>query len=167
MSPSTRRAAAAVGLIVAVAVPSLAAAHDGPKRTSPRAASTVDGVVDHVDIDFGIDVRDPAMQIYSPDSEPMESTVTQTGRQTVRLDFAPLSAEGEYVVSYVATAVDGHLFASAFGFNYGSAPGGTDVGLWVLFAVAAVAILGAGTWLSLRSARRNAAADDPDGTPVA
>jgi methionine-rich copper-binding protein CopC len=161
MSRIHPRSALVIGLVAtAVAVPSLAAAHDGPQSTNPRAASTVDGVVDHVDIDFGIDVRDPAMQIYDPTFEPLDSTTSQTGPQTVRLDFAPLSQEGEYIISYFATATDGHAFSASFGFDYVRDAGGANTGPWLVFGIAAVIILAAGTWLTLRSARRRAPATE-------
>ncbi len=161
---TTRLAAALAATCLLGAVPSgIVDAHDDIESSDPAHQSQFDDPISTVTINFDEPVGNVELALIGPDDRDVPATVTKVSDTEAQLDFDELSKEGEYLVRYLAEA-DGHLVAGAITFVYGSRAGaGAGATTWVLFGVAAIAILAAGAYATLRRAR---GVDDVDQDPA-
>ena len=142
----------------AAGVSSVAFAHDEIESSVPEHQAQIDEPITKVNINFGEPVDGVELGLRGPDDERIAGEVTVISDTEARLNFAKLTEEGQYIVQYLAEE-DGHLVAGAITFTYGDRAGqGAGTGIWIIFGVVAVAILGVGAVFSFR--RNNA----PDGT---
>ena len=152
-----RIVAVVAALAAAASFSSVAFAHDEIESSIPEHQSQINEPIDEVTINFGEPVDGVELGLRGPDDERIAGEVTVISDTEARLDFAMLTKEGQYVVQYIAEE-DGHLVNGAITFTYGDPAGqGAGIGIWIIFAVVAVAILGAGAFFSFR---RNNAPDD-------
>jgi methionine-rich copper-binding protein CopC len=154
-----RTVAVIAALAAATSFSSVALAHDEIESSVPEHQSQIEvgEPITEVTINFGEPVDGVELGLRGPDDERIAGEVTVISDTEARLDFAMLTKEGQYVVQYIAEE-DGHLVNGAITFTYGDPAGqGAGIGIWIIFAVVAVAILGAGAFFSFR---RNNAPDD-------
>ncbi len=152
-----RIVAVVAALAAAASFSSVAFAHDEIESSIPEHQSQINEPIDEVTINFGEPVDGVELGLRGPDDELIAGEVTVISGTEARLDFATLTEEGQYVVQYIAEE-DGHLVNGAITFTYGDPAGqGAGIGIWIIFTVVAVAILGTGAFFSFR---RNNAPDD-------
>ena len=162
--PSTRRPRLAAGLLAIAAVlcsGGSVLAHDDISGSTPAHQSQFDEPISQATISFGAAVDGVEMALVGPDNRDLPGTVTKVDDTTARIDFAPLSEQGEYIVRYLAEE-DGHLITGAITFVYGS-KGGTEANsaTWIAFGTVAAAILAGGMFLTLRRMKHEPPVDTP------
>lgn len=157
-----------IAVAVAVAAAALstgsptALAHDEIESSTPAQGDQLDEPISEVYIDFGQPVEGIELVLVGPDDRELPSEVVVMSDSEARLEFASLTQQGEYLVRYLAEE-EGHLVIAAFSFTYGDAGGsGAGAVTWVLFALAAMLILGIGAYFSVRRSHADDAEADGD-----
>lgn len=152
------------GALIVGAAAGVASAHDANVVATPASGSTIDEPIGEVTLTFDTTIgQDVEIALLDPDEEEISTTSTRLSDFAAKAEFEPLDEEGTYIIRYLMTAAeDGHLLVGAVQFNFGDA-GGSSATLWIVFGVAAVAILGIGAWFSLRNHRRSTGAGDSPG----
>ncbi|MGK0273672.1 MAG: methionine-rich copper-binding protein CopC [Ilumatobacter sp.] len=161
-----RIVAVIAALAAAASFSSVAFAHDEIESSIPEHQSQINEPIDEVTINFGEPVSGVELGLRGPDDERIAGEVTVISDTEAHLNFATLTEEGEYIVQYLAEE-DGHLVAGAITFTYGDRAGeGADAGIWIIFGVVAVAILGAGAFFSFRRNNAPGGAVNDDTVPA-
>lgn len=162
--PRTRPSRLAAGLLAITAAlcsSGTVLAHDDIESSIPVHQSQFDEPISQATISFGAAVDGVELALVGPDNRDLPGTVTQVDDTTARIDFAPLSQQGEYIVRFLAEE-DGHLIAGAITFVYGSRGGtGVNSGTWLAFGAVAVAILAIGLFFTLRRTKHEPQVDTP------
>lgn len=166
-APRRSRFIAVVAVLAAAAsFSNVAFAHDEIESSVPEHQSQFDEPITEVTINFGEPVGGVELGLRGPDDERIAGEVTVISDTEARLEFAELTDEGQYIVQYLAEE-DGHLVAGAISFTYGDRAGqGVDGSIWIIFGVAAAAILAAGAFFSFRRSNTPDGANDFDDDSV-
>lgn len=154
--------AALVGIGLASATGGVVLAHDDLAGSVPEHQAVLDAPISEVTIDFGEAVEGVELGLIGPNDEQLPGEVTVMSDTEAKLTFDELTVEGEYLVRYLAEE-DGHLVAGAISFVYGSRDAtGAGATTWILFGLAAAAILAVGAFFTLRRSRVGAVDGDSD-----
>lgn len=142
-------------LVAFAAAGSVSFAHDEIESSVPAHQSQFDDPISEVTIQFGAPVGGVELALVGPNNEDLGGEVVRIDSTSARLLFPPLSDEGEYLVRYLAEE-DGHLVNGAISFVYGSreGAGAGSTTTWLLFGVAAIAILAVGALWTWRLSQR-------------
>lgn len=139
------------GLTAIVLAAGTAGAHDDIAASDPESGSTIDDPISEVTIDFGEEVENVEMAVFTPDDDVLESETVQITPTAAKVEFDELEQEGIYIVRYLAPVpADGHTLAGAIQFTYGSAGGPSNVVPILLFCGVAIVVLSIGAYFSWR-----------------
>lgn len=142
-----------------VAVPGMAGAHAELLEASPQRSSTVGGTVDEISLQF-VGLAHPGdheVLILDPLGSRVEILSLEQDFNRLNVSIAPLTIEGEYIVSHQTDGADGDLGTGSYVFTY-DADADPPTGIehrqetpgvdWVTVALIAVTVLGALAWLA-------------------